>query len=203
MKSRTLAVVAMLLMGLTVLAGTKVRTDFDQNASFGHLRTYSRVDHDTDDNVDPALAGSLVNDRIIEEIDIKLANLGYQKVENAEADFLVAYSLSSELKTKVKYFGSFDAYGHGYRYGHYRYRPFYGRSYGHGGSGYASSPVVYEYLSVTLIMDVIEARTDEVIWRGWAIKSLEQYPKPKHVSKFITKSVDKLLKKFPPEKPNT
>lgn len=196
MKALRTIIMMALVIGTTVDAGTKVRVDYDQNASFEHLRQYSWAVQVNDNKVDQALSGPLVSERIRQEIDIELASLGYEKVDPEQADFLIDYQLRTEEKTKVttfyNYYGS-SYYGHGY-----------GRSYGHGygggyGHGYAAAPIVREYLEVTLTLDIIEAQTGDVIWRGWAIKSLDQYPKPKKVRKLIRRSVHKILKKFPAE----
>ena len=196
MKALRTIIMMALVIGATVEAGTKVRVDYDENASFEHLRQYSWADHVNDNDLDQALSGPLVSERIREEIDIELASLGFEKVDPEQADFLIDYQLSTEEKTKVttfdNYYGS-SYYGYGY-----------GRSYGHGygggyGHGYAAAPIVREYLEVTLTLDIIEAQTGDVIWRGWAIKSLDQDPKPKKVRKLIRRSVHKILKKFPAE----
>ena len=215
---RTLIMMA-LVIGTTVDAGTKVRVDYDQNASFEHLRQYSWAVQDNDNRVDQALSGPLMSERIRKEIDIELANLGYEKVDPEQADFLIDYQLSTEEKTKVttfnNYYGSSyyghsygSGYGHGYgrsygrSYGH-GYGGGYGRSYGHGygyaDASYVATPIIREYLEVTITLDIIEAQTGDVIWRGWAIKSLDQDPKPKKVQKLIRRSVHKILKKFPAE----
>ena len=227
MKTLITTIIATLVMGLTVNAGTKVRMDYDPNASFDHLRTYSWAEHVESNDVDHALSGPLVSDRIREAIDTELANLGYEKVDPGEADFLVDYQLSTEEKTEVTTFGGFygnggygrhisgyrsgHGYGHnyghrygygysayprynGYGYGHHSYNPYYGNGY-----GYGATQTVREVLEVTLTLNIIDTQTSAVIWSGWAIKSLKQNPTPKKIRKFITKSVHKTLKEFPPE----
>ena len=218
---RTLIMMA-LLIGTTVDAGTKVRVDYDENASFEHLRQYSWADHVNYNDLDQALSGPLVSERIRQEIDIELASLGYEKVDPEQADFLIDYHLSTEEKTKVttfdNYYGSSyyghgygrsygRSYGHGYggSYGHgyggygHSYGGGYGHGYGYADASYVATPIIREFLEVTLTLDILEAQTGAVIWRGWAIKSLDQYPKPKKVRKLISRSVHKILKKFPAE----
>ena len=205
MKALRTIIMMALVIGTTVDAGTKVRVDYDENASFEHLRQYSWADHVNDNEVDQALSGPLVSDQIRKEIKIELANLGYEKVDPEQADFLIDYHLSTEEKTKVttfnNYYGS-SYYGHGYghsyggSYGH-GYSGGYGHGYGYADASYVATPIVREFLEVTLTLDIIEAQTGDVIWRGWAIKSLDQDPKPKKVRKLIRRSVHKILKKLP------
>ena len=221
MKALKTIIMMALIIGTTVDAGTKVRVDYDENASFEHLRQYSWSDYVNDNALDQALSGPLVSERIREEIDIELASLGYEKVDAEQADFLIDYHLSTEEKTKVttfdNYYGSSyyghgygHSYGHGYGggYGHgygggygHGYGGGYGHGYGYADVGYIAAPIVREFLEVTLTLDIIEAQTGAVIWRGWAIKSLDQHPKPKKTRKFIKRSVHKILKKFPAEGP--
>ena len=60
------------------------------------------------------------------------------------------------------------------------------------GAGYVS-----EYLQGTLVLDIIDVRTDEVIFRGWASKSLDSDPSPKKVRKYVTEAVEEILEDFP------
>ena len=55
---------------------------------------------------------------------------------------------------------------------------------------------------MTLVLDIYDAKTGELIWRGQASKELARNPKSKDVKKFADKGVRKLLKQFPPEGPN-
>ena len=49
-----------------------------------------------------------------------------------------------------------------------------------------------------LVLDVLDARTGELIWRGWATKSLDDNPTPETVQKYVKAAVEKILEKFPP-----
>ena len=85
---------------------------------------------------------------------------------------------------------------YGYRpFGYHRFRhPYYGQI-GYRDYGYSE---YMEYLDVTLVLDVYDVSSGELIWRGWANKDLARHPTPKDVRKFVDKSVRKMLKKFPP-----
>ena len=54
-----------------------------------------------------------------------------------------------------------------------------------------------EYLRVTLVLDIIDVRTEEVVFRGWERKSLRSDPSAKKVRKFVTKAVEEILEDFP------
>jgi hypothetical protein len=48
----------------------------------------------------------------------------------------------------------------------------------------------------TLVLDVVDAETGDLVWRGWVSDAVGD---PKKVEKRLAKATKKLLKKFPPE----
>ncbi len=54
-----------------------------------------------------------------------------------------------------------------------------------------------EYLEGTLVLDIIDVRTEKVIFRGWASKSLDSDPSPKKVRRYVTEAVEEILEDFP------
>ena len=55
-----------------------------------------------------------------------------------------------------------------------------------------------EYLQGTLVLDIIDARTNELIWRGWANTVLDHDPEPEEVHMYVNEAVRKMLEEFPP-----
>lgn len=51
----------------------------------------------------------------------------------------------------------------------------------------------------TLVVDVYDARTGQLTWRGWAEEALAYAPEPEHMSEFIDETVGKIMRTFPPE----
>ncbi len=49
-----------------------------------------------------------------------------------------------------------------------------------------------------MVLDVVDARTNELTWRGWATDELDDDPTPEAVQKYVKAAVDKILEKFPP-----
>lgn len=56
---------------------------------------------------------------------------------------------------------------------------------------------VYEIPTGTLIVDLLDGRSNELVWRGIATKTLSE--NPQKVAKLINKVVTKMFKKFPPK----
>lgn len=70
-----------------------------------------------------------------------------------------------------------------------------GYTYGAWGNSYSN----YNYGQGTLILDLIDARTNELIWRGTATDSVDPNWKPEKIEEIINKAVKELLKEYPPE----
>ena len=146
----------------------------------------------------------------------EFGGIGSPKVLSDTPDFRIAYSLITEERSRVNGsygyggYGLYGGYGGPYGYSGSRYRgsfglslyggryfrPYYGLYYGYPGAGYAGRG--REYLEGTLVLDITDVRTEEVVFRGWATKSLDSNPSPKQVRKYVTEAVGEILEDFPP-----
>ena len=146
-----------------------------------------------------------------------LGRTGDPKVTSDTPDFRISYRLIAEEKSRINGsygygpygygFGSYG-YGGGYGYSPFLYRRSFGLShfggrgfspyYGYSGAGYAGTRYVHEYLQRTLVLDITDVRTEEVIFRGWAKKSLDSDPSPEAVRTYVDKAVEEILEDFPP-----
>ncbi|MGD8867211.1 MAG: DUF4136 domain-containing protein [Gemmatimonadales bacterium] len=108
------------------------------------------------------------------------------------------------------HFGYPYAWGFGYPYFAFAF-PLYGypgygwgsayhRGYYHSAGGYGySSPAALDGLAPgTLVVDVVDARTRELIWRGWAEGAFYDMPRPEQLDEYIGRVVGKTMKGFPP-----
>jgi hypothetical protein len=96
----------------------------------------------------------------------------------------------SDTKIDVRDLEGGRARYYGYAYG----------SLGYFGYGYRGTTQQYarEYVEGTLILDVVDARSDELIWRGWMREALDNDPKPENVRMYVDAAVSKILARFPP-----
>ena len=221
------AATTMLLLSASACASLTVGTDYDQLASFGRLSTYSWSEGNAETSTNPAFSSPLLSRRIRHAVDSVLWTMGFQSVQTDDADFRVSFDVIAEEKVDLSYSGS-GGYGYGeYGYGGYGYAygGFYGRrSYGFGGSygstgfrgrgGFYGGRNYYgigpsygydggyarEFVEATLVIDVVDARTDEVIWRGWSNKDLGRNPKPDKIDAYAAEAVAKILADFPPNR---
>ena len=104
---------------------------------------------------------------------------GFQEVTH-DADFRLVMYAGAEATLQVSAFG----YGYGPR------STFWGPT-----AGFVES---YVYRDGTLVLDVVDARTNELAWRGTAQGVLDASMNPEDRRKLVTEAIDKMLKNFPP-----
>ncbi len=209
------------VVALAGCATLQVETDYDPQVSLTQLSTYDWVDQEAEASGDPAVDSPLLQRHIRDAVESELGRMGYRKVTSETPDFRVAYSVMAEQESRIDGSYGYGSYGLGpYGFGSYGYRgPYaYPRSsyrgsfgfslyggrylrpyYGYSGAGYAGAGRVREYLQGTLVLDIIDVRTEEVIFRGWARKSLHSDPSPEKVRMYVTEAVEEILEDFPPQ----
>jgi hypothetical protein len=165
---RVMAVLGMLVGLLAMSAQAQsVQTDFDKSFRLSNLKTFSFVDQRRGPT-DPLAADSLNDNRIRTAMESQLIGNGF-RMETEKTDFVIAYYVTTKNKLSVQDYG----------YGPPRW--------------FGSRDIrVNQYSEGTLMVDFIDARTNQVIWRGRASGTLEL----KGVDKKIGKSVEKLVKQF-------
>ena len=169
----------LILTGLALLAGCSSVTtsyDFDPDAKFEGLETYRWIESKVDEDADPLVLG-----RVKRAVDDGLAAAGYRKIESGGADFGVAAHLRSRQRIAVRDTGYVGPY-YGYGYAHWVDR----------------RVDVYEYEEGSLILDVVDAKTNKLVWRGVARAAVPENPKPEERTKLVNEAVTKLLADFPP-----
>ncbi len=200
------------LTGFTTLQG---QTNHDPEVSVSQLSTYDWVDQEANASGHPAVESPLLQRHLRDAVEGELGRLGYRKVTSETPAFRIVYSLLAEERSRIDGSYGYGSYGYGpygfgglYGYPRSSYRGSFGFSlyggrylrpyYSYPGAGYAGAGRVREYLRVTLVLDIIDVRTEEVIFRGWERKSLRSDPSAKKVQKFVTKAVEEILEEFPP-----
>ena len=168
---KTISAMIMLAMVLGLLAvsaaAQSVQSDFDRSFRFSELKSFSFAVQKRG-ATDP-LAGDTLNDgRIRNGLESQLTANGF-RMESEKPDFVIAYYVTTKNKLNVQDFG----------YGPPRW--------------FGSRDIrVNQYSEGTLMVDFIDVKSNQVIWRGRAVGTLEM----KGVDKKISKSVEKLVKQF-------
>jgi hypothetical protein len=158
-----------LVLGLLVgsAAAQSVQSDFDRTFQFSNLKTFSFAVQRRG-ATDPLSTDSLNDGRIRTGLESQLIANGF-RMETGKADFVIAYYVKTKNKLSVQDYG-------------------YGPPRWFGGRDIR----VNQDTEGTLMVDFIDARTNQVIWRGRAVGTLDM----KGVDKKISKSTEKLVKQF-------
>jgi hypothetical protein len=177
---RAVGVVSILLL-LAACSQIQVHSDHDPGANFAALRTYAWLQKTSEAPRDPRLDNDLLDSRVHSAVNDELYAKGYREAAE-NPDFRVTYHVMVQSKFDVQ---SFPVY-----YG-----------YGYGRLGAPGPDVrVTEYEQGTLILDLVDSATNDLIWRGSAQARIDPNRSPQERTKLIRDAVHAMLEHFPPER---
>ena len=167
-------IVAALALAGTALA-QDVTVDWDRTANFAAIKTFSL-------KLETPWGNPIGEKRLTEEITQALVGKGWAVAPEAEASARVVLHGASKTKRSLNTFYS-GMGGYGWR--------------GWEPAGSAPRPRnVSEYTEGTLVVDIYDAKSKQLLWRGVAQGELKD--KPEKREKQLQKVTDKLFKEFPP-----
>lgn len=175
------------VMGLGGCAATDVNVDADPAATFESYHFFRFTDADNSDANGPLYHNSLIDKSIHEQITVELNKRGIN-LNPAKATMLIAYHTYTEKK-ESQYNNYYPMMYGGWGWGYYP-RGFAPYPYGYWG-GYNST---YVYTEGTLIIDAIDARSNQLVWRG-SISDVIDSPQDLH--RKATRAVEVVFRKFP------
>ena len=183
---------ALVLVALALTAapafGQKIYIDYDKDYDASNNKTFAwRVTEDSS----VAAANPLLHSRILNGIEHYITMNGTLEVES-DPDVWVTYHASSREEVVF----NTSTYGYGYPGGwHGGYGGYYGRGYYGGGyyGGASSVSTVSTYQRGTLIVDVWDAKSNELVWRGIA-ENITISDNPSKMMKRIDKALEKMVK---------
>ncbi|MCU1233962.1 MAG: hypothetical protein JWP63_1929 [Candidatus Solibacter sp.] len=167
---KILATLGIVLLATTASFAQQVKTDYDRSTDFNQYKTYSWQKVQTED--------SLWADRIQEAVNSTLAAKGWTQVPSGGNVAIVAIEMTRNQQTLDTFYNGF---GGGWRWG--------------GGFG-DSTTTVDNYKVGTLVVDLFDANTKKLIWRGSSSDTLSD--KSDKNIKNLDKGVQKMFNHFPP-----
>jgi hypothetical protein len=183
--SLNFVLLACLLFGM---AGCAV-TDVDRKVDFSRYRTFAWGESDIKIQ-NPVYNSGLINKNIKTTVENEFAKRGIT-LDRKHPDLVVSYHTYTENKQHVSaannaypFYGGYGFYPRFYGYGFGWGMPYYG--------GYSS--MNYPYTEGTLIIDIADSRTDEVIWRGTVSGNVDNIKK---LERQIEKGIKAIMKKYP------
>jgi hypothetical protein len=156
-----------------------VRTTPTPGADFGNRKTYAWALREA--SGDKRLDDKFLADAVEESTDKFMADRGLRKTDG-KPDFVLKHNILISRETVVEEGGS-DIYGEDW------YGPARGRA--------PDEVEVKEFQVGTLILDAIDPRTNQRLWRGWAKAQLYVNPSQAQTERRIREACRRMLAKFP------
>ena len=151
----------------------QVKTDYDRAANFSQYKTYSWEKVQTPD--------PLWVDRIKAAVNATLAAKGWTQVESGGDISIIAMEINRDHQSLNTYY---DDFGGGWRW----------RGFG----GFGESTTTSETYTVgTLVVDLFDAKTKNLVWRGVSSGMLSD--KSDKNIKNLNRGVQKMFQHFPPD----
>jgi hypothetical protein len=160
------------VVAATSAAAQDVTWDYAKGTDFTRLKTYAWT-------AGHPLADPLNHQRIVSAIEAQLAAKGFTKVDPAEhPDAMVAYHANFARNFELNEFGS-------------------GWGGFHFGGTWTNRAWVEEIVVGSLVVDIVDANTSTIVWRGAASKDIDPLAKPGTRDKQVKRAVEKLFKHYP------
>ena len=180
-KNTLLLIVALLIAGQ--VSAQKITVDLDKEADFTKYKSLTFLGWQKDSE---KLMNDLDKDRMRNAFISEFKSRGMEK-GGEDADLAITLYLVLEQKTSTTAYTNYYGGGGYGRYG----RGGWGWGNGYANTSYSES----DYIKGTLVMDVYDNITNQLIWQGVASGTVKENPKKREKS--IPKTVSKLMKKFP------
>ena len=169
-----------LVAGLLILAGCspqiRVYTDTDPDYDLWTYRTFEWSEKtNIEANKNPLHYNELNDKRIKSAVSKELQDRGYQLMSE-KPDLMLHYHIvvDDQMVVETEPFG-------------YSYSPYWMRM----------RTNMYAYREGTLIIDLMDSQTKNLIWRGWAVAPIDGVYTPERTEELINLAVTKIFRKFP------
>ena len=181
MRMKSLTVAIALVLAPALLIAQKVSYDYEKTANFASFKTYAHKDG-------TKVGQQLIDDRIVAAIDAQLATKGLTK-SDAAPDLFVVYHVAFDKEKDISTYSS----GYGGGYGAY------GWGWGGGWGGTTTTTQVRDIVVGTLVIDMADAKKNQLAWRGMGVKEVNTTANPEKRDKSINEAVQKIFKNYPPK----
>ena len=160
-----------ILIALSSCSTVRVNADYDKKVSFTNYKSYAYLKS----GIDKAEISDLDKKRILHSIDEVMLSKGFSKSENPD----VLISIFTKERERVDVYQN---YGFGWGW-----NPYWGMGY----SNVTTTP------EGTLFIDIIDAKTKELVWQGEGSGYLTKNTEKKDAR--IKEFVSKILEQYPPK----
>ena len=166
-----------LLLVVTSCSSISFTSDYDPATDFSGYKTFA-VHEGTVDGSELENA-PLIKRRVIDAIRKVMVSKGFLLTEENNADIIVYPFAGTNDKIKVTDWG--------YNYGPYWRRYPNGRNID-----------VTSYTEATLVLDLVDSKSDQLIWRGAGTGAIRENNSPEERTEAIDNAVSRILENYPP-----
>ncbi|MCF2826664.1 DUF4136 domain-containing protein [Pseudoalteromonas sp. L23] len=175
-------VIATLVLMLAACAKTP-DWDYDKSVQFANYKTYAwSPEADLKNNGREYQVNDLMEKRIRSAIQNEMSKQGFTLTDPQSADLLVNYHAS--VDTKIESDSLHTTYGARWNYW---------------GIGWQTQTTTREYEVGTLVLDMIDKASNQLVWRGAKEGRLRSNQSPDQRTESINKTISELLANFPPK----
>lgn len=176
MRGLVWTIFGLLLVGSTGCSSLSYHSDYNREVDFSVYQSFTWIGGSYEPVETGASSSALFEQRVRSAVEEELAGMGFTIRSEGEADMLIAYHASAKETIDS------NPQDYGYAYGRWAYSDVDVRSYREG----------------TLIIDLIDAGTKELVWRGWATGTVQENLSSEERDKRIRDAVAKIMDQYPP-----
>lgn len=180
-KTILLICVYLALMVMQGCSGIQVSQDYNQSYDFSELKTFAWKPNKYEEY---RHNNALIDKRIRTAVESNLLAKHYVQAVD-KPDFYISYHITveKEIATSPASAGVVVG-GYGVR--------------GYSSIGYGTGSEVYTYDLGTLLVDVTDVASSNLIWRGVSTQVVSKHSDPEKSTQRINKTIGKMLAQFPP-----
>jgi hypothetical protein len=170
------------LLSLALFTGCtsyRVTYDYDVTATYGRYKTYDYYTSKKGTGGTTSLMDKRMRAAVEKELQVK----GFTLETKADPDFLVTYY---PIVQERRYRTTTHI---GWVWG---YRPIYGRMG-------TSTSQVHHYKEGTIVIEIVDFKTNQMIWQGAAAGALTGLDNPEDADEVVPRAVRDILARFPPK----
>ncbi|QQX79095.1 DUF4136 domain-containing protein [Shewanella sp. KX20019] len=175
-------------LALSACSSLKTSSDYDPGVNFTDVKTYAWVEKKTANGA--YHLDGLMDQRVRAAVDAQLQLKGLSMVSADKADVLVNYLTKVDKKINV------DSFNTNYGYNPY----YYGAGWSRGGMGMGhTQTTVREYEVGTLIVDLVDAKSAKLMWRGSVADTVRDKDTPEERVEVVNTAIGALMQNYPPK----